>query len=207
MASSASSVVRATVRAVSKRKIQATRAALTLVSVAAAAGGSAQPAGCPVSPGWGEELRHGRAGLPGLCRPLRGRCCAAAAGPPVTSGRDGEGPPGLFARSAVLPARAGAAAWGRAGGGTRPGRCRGRGPAPLALGGCQLRAAAGLAPQDRAAGRRPLRELPWGLRRRADPAGDKGPRLRAQQPLRAAGGNGSAVPAGLFAQPRKKCVS
>lgn len=39
MASSASSVVRATVRAVSKRKIQATRAALTLVSVAAAAGG------------------------------------------------------------------------------------------------------------------------------------------------------------------------
>lgn len=46
----ASSMVRATVRAVSKRKIQATRAALTLVSIDGAAAGGQAGGLCPALP-------------------------------------------------------------------------------------------------------------------------------------------------------------
>lgn len=66
----ASSVVRATVRAVSKRKIQATRAALTLVSAADAGGARLAPAG-PRLLTAARTAPRGRAGL-------RGRWCAAA---------------------------------------------------------------------------------------------------------------------------------
>lgn len=49
-AAMASSMVRATVRAVSKRKIQATRAALTLVSIDGAAAGGRAGGLCPALP-------------------------------------------------------------------------------------------------------------------------------------------------------------
>ncbi|XP_030368052.1 iron-sulfur cluster assembly 1 homolog, mitochondrial isoform X1 [Strigops habroptila] len=109
----ASSVVRATVRAVSKRKIQATRAALTLVSAAPPQSGRAPRGPCCLTAA-GAAPRAGpcRAAPPPSAPGLPPGLRQVARGQPGAAGRGEHGPPwaGAAGRGRAAPLSRGAGA-------------------------------------------------------------------------------------------------